>query len=141
MNACGDCTACCTLSVVPQLNKKAGEHCFHCVNNGCDIYGRHPQVCKDFNCAYIQAGPNIELRPDKCGVMFFKKSDRIFCGTLVPGVPVSDLAKAQIASFKNQGYSVVMLKLGERPHLEIAKGYNEDEIYKEYINLLTDGNI
>jgi len=38
---CGDCTACCTLSVVEVLNKKAGEHCFHCINNGCDIYGKH----------------------------------------------------------------------------------------------------
>ena len=138
---CGECTVCCTLSVVSELNKKAGEHCFNCINNGCSIYEKRPQVCKDFECAYLQGGNNIELRPDKCGVMFFKKSERIFCGTLVPDVPVTDLAKRQIASFKEQGYSVVMLKLGEEPHIELAEGHDGNQIYKEYINLLINGNL
>jgi len=138
---CGDCTACCTLSVVEELNKKAGQECIFCVNKGCQIYGEHPKVCKDFECAYLQGGSNIELRPDKSGVMFVKKNERIFSGILVPGVPVSDLAKGQIASFKKQGYSVVMLKLGEKPHIELAKGHKQGEIYKEYVNLLIHGNL
>lgn len=138
---CGDCTVCCTLSVVHELNKKVGEHCVYCINNGCEIYGKHPQVCKDFECAYLQGGANIELRPDKCGIMFFKKSDRIFCGVLVPEIPVTDLAKGQIISFKKQGYSIVLLKLGEGLHVEVAEGHNKEEIYREYINTLKDGNI
>jgi hypothetical protein len=138
---CGDCTACCTLSAVSELNKKAGEHCVHCINNGCAIYGKHPQVCKDFECAFLQGGTNIELRPDKCGVMFFKKSDRIFCGMPVPGVAVTDLAKGQINSFLGQGYSVVLLKIGERPHIKLAEGHDENEVYEEYMNLLTNGNV
>lgn len=138
---CGDCTVCCTLSVVLELNKKAGEHCFHCIDNGCEIYGKHPQVCKDFECAFLQGGTNIELRPDKCGIMFVKKNERIFSGMLVPDMSVSDLAKKQIASFKQQGYSVVLLKFGEKPHIELAKGHSRKEIYDEYINLLIDGNV
>ena len=138
---CGDCTVCCTLSVVPELNKKAGEHCFHCINNGCEIYGRHPQVCKDFECAFLQGGTSIDLRPDKCGVMFFKKSERIFCGILVPEVRVTDLAKGQVNSFIEQGYSVVMLKLGESPHIKPANGHDAQEIYKEYANLLVNGHV
>ena len=139
---CGECTVCCTLSVVSELNKKAGEHCFNCIDNGCSIYGKHPQVCKDFECAYLQGGNNIELRPDKCGVMFFKKNERIFCGTLIPDVQVTDVVKRQIASFKKQGYSVVLLKLGERPHIELAEGHNVEQVYKEYTDLLKqDGNI
>lgn len=138
---CGDCTACCTLSVVPELNKQAGQECLHCINNGCSIYKKHPQVCKDFECAFLQNGNNIELRPDKCGIMFFKKSDRIFCGALVPDVPVSDLAKGQIAAFKQQGYSVILLKLFEKPYIDLAEGHNKDEVWKEYINLLKNGNI
>jgi hypothetical protein len=138
---CGDCTVCCTLSVVSELNKKAGEHCTHC-DKGCKIYGNHPQVCKDFECAYLQGGKNINLRPDKCGIMFFKKNERIFCGILVPDTPIDDLAFKQIVSFKNQGYSVILLKLGEKqPHIELAKGHNEKEIYQEYINLLRNGNL
>jgi len=138
---CGECTACCVLSVVEELSKKAGEHCFNCVDNGCKIYGKHPQVCKDFECAFLQGGNKIELRPDKCGVMFVKKNERIFSGTLVPEVPVTDLAKKQIVSFKQQGYSVIMLKNGERPHIELAEGHNGKQVYKEYVNLLTNGNL
>lgn len=138
---CGECTVCCTLSVVKELNKKAWEQCFHCVNNGCEIYGNHPKVCKDFECAYLQGGNNIELRPDKCGVMFWKKSERIFCGASMPGIPTTDLALKQIASFKNQGYSVVLLKMGEKPHIELAEGHDEKIIYKEYTDLLRNGNL
>lgn len=138
---CGDCTACCTLSVVPELNKKAWEQCSLCVNNGCGIYGKHPQVCKDFECAFLQSGVNPELRPDRCGVMFFKKSETIFCGALVPGVEVSGSAKGQIASFKAQGYSVVLLKQGMKPHIELADGHNADEVYKEYVNGVIHGNV
>lgn len=142
---CGDCTVCCTLSVVKELKKKAGELCFNCVDNGCKVYGNHPQVCKDFECAYLQAGNDIELRPDKCGIMFVKKNERIFTGMLVPGMEISSTGIGQIVSFKEQGYSVVMLKIGEKPHIELAEGHNshlhEKEIYKEYINLLMNGNV
>jgi len=138
---CGDCTVCCTLSVVKELNKKVGEACKLCISNSCSIYGNHPQVCKDYECAYLQAGGNIELRPDKCGVMFSKKSDRIFSAMLVPDVPITDLAMKQIVSFNKQGYSVVMLKLGEERHIELAEGHDRETINKEYINLLVDGNV
>jgi hypothetical protein len=138
---CGDCTACCTLSVVPELNKKVGEHCLHCVNDGCEIYGNHPQACKDFECAFFQGGTNKELRPDRCGVMFVKRNERIFSGMLVPDTSISDVAKKQIVSFKEQGYSVVLLKLGERPHIEVAEGHDKKEIYQEYVNILTNGNL
>jgi len=138
---CGDCTVCCTLSVVKELNKKVGEACKLCISNSCSIYGNHPQVCKDFECAYLQGGTNIELRPDICGVMFSKKSERIFSGMVVPNVTITDLAAKQIVSFKKQGYSVVMLKLGEKLHFEIADGHDKETIQKEYFNLLKNGNV
>jgi hypothetical protein len=142
MNNCGECTVCCTLSVVEELGKGVGETCGHCIlKKGCGIYNKRPKVCKEYECAYLQAGGNIELRPDKCGVMFSKKSDRIFSGMLVPDVPITDLAMKQIVSFNKQGYSVVMLKLGEERHIELAEGHDRETINKEYINLLVDGNV
>lgn len=138
---CGECTVCCTLSVVTEINKKAWELCTHCINNGCEIYGKHPKECKDFRCAYLQGSNNINLRPDKCGVMFIKRSNRIFSGILVLDTLVTNTAKAQIASFKQQGYSVIMLKQGERPHIELAEGHIKRDIYIEYLNLLKNGNI
>ena len=141
-NECGECTVCCTLSVVEELNKGAGEDCKLCKNNGCSIYGKHPQVCKDFECAYLQGVADIELRPDKCGIMFFKKSDRIFTGALVPGVPVTNVAKGQIDAFNQQGYSVILLNLEEKkPLIKLANGHNEQEIFYEYLNLLKNGKI
>ena len=141
MEECGDCTACCTLSVVPEINKRAWEKCTHCVNNGCSIYEKRPQLCKDFECAYLQGGKDIKFRPDKCGVMFVKRSERIFSGILVPDTPISDTAKRQISSFKEQGYSVVMLKRGEKPHIELAENHNKEKVYNEYLNILKNGNV
>jgi len=141
---CGECTVCCTLSVVKELNKEAGETCVHCISNkGCSIYNARPQDCRDFACAYLESGiDNVSLRPDKCDVMFFRKTDRIFVGVVVPDKTVSDAARGQIEAFKQQGFSVVMLKLFQRPHIENAKDHDRDEIWKEYLNSLKEhGNI
>lgn len=140
MRKCGDCTVCCTLSVVPDYDKKAGELCVKCVGGGCQVYGSHPQVCKDFECAYYQAGKDVKLRPDKCGVMFLKKTDRIFCGILAPGIQTTGMAIRQVQSLNDQGYSVVMMKIGERPHIRLAHGHDSAEIYQEYSETL-NGNL
>ena len=68
--------------------------------------------------------------------MFFRKNERIFVGAVFPKKPITDIARGQIEAFKQQGYSVVILKLFERPHVELAEGHNGEEIWKEYINLL-----
>jgi hypothetical protein len=143
-NKCGECTVCCTLSVVKELDKEAGVTCKHCISKvGCGIYEKRPQDCKDFECAYLESKTDNEaLRPDRCNVMFFKKSDRIFVGAVVPEKPITDIARGQIESFKKQGYSVVMIKLFEKPHIEVAEGYTKEEIWKEYINSLNiNGNV
>jgi len=142
MGECSNCKVCCTLSVVTELDKKAGETCSKCTTSGCSIYGNHPQVCKDFECAYYQGGTNEELRPDKCGVMFFKKTDRIFCGIKVPDIQVTDLAMGQIKSLNKQGYSVVLLEIGEKPYIMLANTHITEDIYKEYTEVLKKhGNI
>lgn len=139
---CGDCTVCCTLSNVPEVNKKPGEKCKHCVNKGCSIYDKRPQVCRDFECAYLQSNAdNVNLRPDKCGMMFFKKSERIFCGAIVPDTHLTDIARNQIDAFNRQGYSVIILELGAKPQIQLAPGHMEKDIREEYINLLKDGNV
>lgn len=141
MGECGDCTACCTLSYVKEINKEAWDTCKFCKNNGCSIYNERPQDCRDFECAYLQGANNIELRPDKCGIMFFKKNDRIFCGALVPDVPITDIARGQIEAFKQQGFSVILLKQFAKPLLDLAEGHDKEEIWKEYINSLMNGNV
>lgn len=142
INKCGECTVCCTLSVVEELNKKAFDACSLCKNNGCSIYGKHPQVCKDFKCAYLESGTdNISLRPDKCNVMFVKKSDRIFVGTVFPNKLITNTARGQIESFNKQGYSVILLKEKQRPFMRLAEGHIKEEIYNEYLMSLKNGNL
>ena len=137
---CGECTVCCTLSVVKELDKKGWETCKFC-DKGCSIYNKRPQECKDFECAYLQGGKDVELRPDKCGIMFFKNNDNIFTGVLVPGVEVTDKAKGQIRSFNDQGISVVLFKKGEERPMVMTPRKDKLAVYEEYLTLIKNGNI
>jgi len=67
---CGDCTACCFYLAVDELKKDNFEACRHCVQ-GCGIYKKRPQSCKDFNCFWLSGLGDIDKdRPDKLGVIF-----------------------------------------------------------------------
>ena len=104
---CGDCTACCTLLPIKVINKPINTRCQHCVG-GCSIHETKPQTCAEFQCAYYQAdNVPIDLRPDKCGVIFIKIDDKTFRGVIDPEMEMSDMAKAQIKDFRKQGYEVI----------------------------------
>ncbi len=68
---CGDCQACCTVLPIKQLDKPAGTPCPKLCVQGCSIHKTRPEVCRDWNCAWIngQLGPND--RPDKSGVVIW----------------------------------------------------------------------
>lgn len=81
--SCGDCTACCTIYRVPELQKKAWVRCEHQEQNGCGIYDRRPKMCRAFECYYLQDPKNFfdpktrkkvrfsrEYRPDRLGIVF-----------------------------------------------------------------------
>lgn len=70
-NLCGNCTLCCKLTAVPELNKPAGSWCKHCkAGKGCTIYDDRPESCKNFRCVWLTGGLPPELRPDKSRVIF-----------------------------------------------------------------------
>jgi hypothetical protein len=91
--SCGACSACCLLGV-KELGKPLWEHCPHEVpGGGCDIYGKHPEGCRQYHCLYL-AGVlegGEELRPDRLGVIFDKREiiegqqGLIYCWELSPG--------------------------------------------------------
>lgn len=66
--SCGDCTACCEVFRIDELEKPKGVLCTHC-DKGCTIYEQRPKVCQDFKCGYLVNDWREELRPDKCGVI------------------------------------------------------------------------
>ena len=130
---CGQCTACCTLYPVEWLDKPVNTPCIHC-DGGCKIQDTKPKECSDFNCAYLQMkSDNINLRPDNCGIIFEKHSERIFYGILIPDMEISKSGHGQIQSFLNQGYSVVLSSISERHNKYlISQNHKEEEIRMEF---------
>ena len=74
MQKCGECTLCCKLLHIPETNSKPNEYCKYCeINKGCRVYDERPDGCREFQCAWLQmVNVHIDLRPDKCGVLFEK---------------------------------------------------------------------
>jgi Fe-S-cluster containining protein len=107
MPNCGGCTACCNVLLIQDIHKPVNTACPNCTKDGCSIYSNKPQTCNEFECAYLH-GKNVpeSLRPDNCGVIFVKRSDTRFDGVVIPNAEVTDMAKAQVESFKRQGYEV-----------------------------------
>ena len=78
-NPCGNCKACCITLLIKdeKLNKPAHAACRHldsCVN-GCGIYPVRPDTCRNYECEWLKSQRvndrmPLELRPDKCGVIF-----------------------------------------------------------------------
>jgi hypothetical protein len=144
-NKCGECTLCCTLFPVKWLNKPPLTDCKHCIlKKGCGIQDTKDDECRDFDCMYVQVGNiPIDLRPDKCGIIFEKWSDKIIYGTLDPNNEPSDMAKGQIQNFVQQGFSVVLASIKETTNkFFISKNHKEQDIRDEFYKLInTYGNL
>lgn len=146
MNTCDGCYECCELFEVKSsktktieiinIDKPAGILCEHC-NSGCTVYETRPKICRDFVCAYIQQeGISIELRPDKCGIIFEKLNDSLFLGTVRPKKQVSHFAIRQIEEFNRQGFTVILKKHDTLdPMIKLAQGHNYTTVWNEYIEL------
>ena len=130
-NSCGDCTACCDLFPVDELGKTMNEKCVHC-EGGCTIYVDRPRSCSLFECAYLQSSAPESLRPDNCGVIYEKLSDRLFFGTAFRVATEQGVAQAR--AFVAQGFSVVVASSTGRfqPRVYIAEGHDENEIRDEF---------
>ena len=110
---CGECTLCCTLCVVVELDKPAGSACEHCKNN-CTIYENRPQSCRELSCAYHQMSQvSVKLRPDNCGVVFEKLDNDLMFGTVNPKHHDFTFINGQINSFLKEGINTVLSKNGQ----------------------------
>ena len=135
-NKCGECTLCCTLFPIKEINKPINTECVYC-DKGCMIWDTKPEECTKFNCAYLQSSAGINLRPDRCGIIFEKVSERLFFGTVSPNRKPSEYALQQITNFNNQGYSVILSSLDTvYNRLFLADIHNELEIQAEFSKYL-----
>lgn len=111
------------------MNKKSRTDCIYCTD-GCEIYHDRPRTCRGFNCAYLQAGLYVELRPDKCGVVFEKVNNNMFHAYIDMRVGINDVGKDQVMAFKSQGYSVVIREYDSYKVL-LADGHSLSQIKSE----------
>lgn len=52
--SCGDCSLCCKLLGVTELEKPGGKWCEHwSKGKGCKIYGDRPHSCRVFGCGWL----------------------------------------------------------------------------------------
>ena len=107
MSKCGSCSLCCKVCVVPELNKPAGTQCKYQGKDGCSNYNDRPESCRKFECAFYQAGGNIAVRPDNCGVVWERRGNTMF-GTLDKDRMKYPHFKGQVEAFKMAGAKVVI---------------------------------
>lgn len=70
--SCGECTACCTVLAVWELEKPMRRACDHLCRDGCGIYADRPFTCAQFNCLWLRGAlpADVSYRPDYLGVIF-----------------------------------------------------------------------
>lgn len=133
-NKCGECTLCCTLLNVPELNKSALEDCEYCiVGEGCGIWKDRPDLCRGYDCAWKQSdGAPLQLRPDNCHMIFERVSGRLFLGTQNNKKNITIGAMKQIANFNKQGFSVLVNEHTNKFKLFLNESHHEIEIVEEF---------
>ena len=133
---CDGCTLCCMVLPVPWMNKEAGDWCVNCdVGVGCSIFGDSiTDECRKFQCAYNQIdNAPIELRPDKCKVIFEKVDDSLFLGTMHPEYNEAykdKIIQRELMTFFDRGFSVVINSFTiEHPVIYPAKNKTMAEVW------------
>lgn len=73
---CSECTLCCTVLGIVELQKPVFTICKHCViGKGCKIYDVKPQTCTGFLCYYRLAADVAEYwNPKVCGMVLHRET-------------------------------------------------------------------
>lgn len=64
---------CCVLPAIKELAKPANVPCNNLTDKGCGIYDKRPQVCRDFECHWLDGSG--EVRPDVMGAYTTRMPD------------------------------------------------------------------
>lgn len=69
--SCGDCSLCCTVLRVDELQKLGGISCVHQNESGpgCSVHEQRPQICRAYRCLWLKGGLPEENRPDRLGAV------------------------------------------------------------------------
>lgn len=63
---CGECTLCCKVLGIKELEKPPNEYCQHAIKGkGCGVYETRPESCQDFRCLWLEGGWPEWAKPSK----------------------------------------------------------------------------
>ncbi len=127
VNRCGECTACCSVLAIEELDKPEYEDCKHLSSAGCEIYESRPPVCQRFECMYLsdrwdQRDGGEIMRPDRCGLLIYGYRDQdgkeaIRVSEVFDGASQNEIAQQLIPSLVDEGYVVALHRKNSAPHL------------------------
>lgn len=121
MAECGECTLCCKLLGVAELDKPPSRWCHHCTpGKGCNIYADRPPNCVDFECGWFANDGSPEHRPDRLHMIVTGESQQV--GAYVvhvdpgfPDAPLRPAGKAFLEQLATRGrHANIILVTGER---------------------------
>jgi hypothetical protein len=114
---CGDCSLCCKVMAVPELNKPKDTWCEKCTKTkGCSTYETRPQICRDFACMWLQEEWIPEaLKPNRCHVVFSGARDG-------KGI-VAHVDKLYPDAYKSPAVSMFIKQLAKQTAVYVAHGY------------------
>lgn len=133
---CGECTLCCELLPIPEINKPENVLCGDCVlGKGCGIYNSRPESCRNFNCLYIEdTEMNEILRPDNCNVIFERITTKIYLAINHYNNPTaykSEVVMDYIQTLNREGVSVVSTSFtNEANEFFLAEGHVKEIVWK-----------
>lgn len=89
---CGECSLCCTVLRVDELDKLGGIPCVHQDRGakGCSVHARRPGICRAYRCLWLSGGLTETDRPDRLGAVLDVVADgpvvRLEIRALRPGI-------------------------------------------------------
>jgi hypothetical protein len=75
---CGSCNRCCDILEVAAVAKPVNQLCKYWeADKGCNIYNNRPQMCRSFNCAWLQGHFDDNWFPEKAGIVVHFSQDAL----------------------------------------------------------------
>lgn len=87
--SCGECSLCCKLAKIVELDKPEGVWCRHCApgRGGCTIYETRPPVCRNWHCLWMlrpELGPEWQPLISKI-ILYHENDGKRLCVRVDPG--------------------------------------------------------
>lgn len=63
--SCGECSLCCKILAIPEVDSPAGTYCRHAKKGcGCQIYQTRPEPCRVFECLWLKGLVPLAFKPN-----------------------------------------------------------------------------